>query len=93
MTALNIRPPNSVHESIKPMARRGGIFVNQFIVSAAAEKMASLQTLDYLRREAVLGVSEVFEKFLNPVLDAHGQLGGENSPDIDFVVKNKNKKS
>jgi predicted DNA-binding ribbon-helix-helix protein len=49
MTALTIRLPNSVHESIKALARKDGISVNQFIASAAAEKMASFQTLDYLR--------------------------------------------
>ena len=40
MSALTIRLPNSVHESIKALARMDGISVNQFIASAAAEKMA-----------------------------------------------------
>lgn len=69
MTALTIRLPNSVHESIKQLARRDGISVNQFIASAAAEKMASVQTLDYLRREAALGKREDFEQFLRLVPD------------------------
>ena len=50
MTALTIRLPNSLHESIKLLARKDGISVNQFIASAAAEKLASFQTLDYRRR-------------------------------------------
>ncbi len=69
MSALTIRLPNSVHESIKALARKDGISVNQFIASAAAEKMASFQTLEYLRREAALGNREDFDKFLSLVPD------------------------
>lgn len=81
MTALTIRLPNSVHESIKQLARKDGISVNQFIASAAAEKMASFQTLDYLRREAALGSREDFEKFLALVPDVPALPGdGMNPP-------------
>ena len=52
MTALTIRLPNSVHQKIKELAQRDDISVNQFIASAAAEKMASVMTLDYLKAEA-----------------------------------------
>ena len=81
MTALTIRLPNSVHESIKLLARKDGISVNQFIASAAAEKMASFQTLDYLRREAALGKRDDFEKFLNLAPDVAAQAGDELSSD------------
>ena len=77
MTALTIRLPNSVHERIKALARQDGISVNQFIASAAAEKMASFQTLDYLRREAALGKRENFEKFLSLVPDVPARAGDE----------------
>jgi hypothetical protein len=49
MTALTVRLPNSVHQKIKELAARDEISVNQFIASAAAEKMASVMTLDYLK--------------------------------------------
>ena len=77
MTALTIRLPNSVHESIKKLARQDGISVNQFIASAASEKMASFQTLDYLRREAASGKREDFEQFLSLVPDVPAQAGDE----------------
>ncbi len=77
MTALTIRLPNSVHESIKALARKDGISVNQFIASAASEKMASFQTLDYLKREAALGKRSSFEQFLSLVPDAPAQSGDE----------------
>lgn len=81
MTALTIRLPNSVHESIKQLARKDGISVNQFIASAAAEKMASFQTLDYLRREAALGKRENFEQFLKLVPDVPAVSGDEANAD------------
>lgn len=79
MTALTIRLPNSVHESIKELARKDGISVNQFIASAAAEKMASLQTLAYLRSEAAQGRREDFEALLRLVPDVPAQ------PDDDWT--------
>ena len=77
MIALTVRLPNSVHESIKALARKDGISVNQFIASAASEKMASFQTLDYLKREAALGKRSSFERFLSLVPDAPAQSGDE----------------
>ncbi len=53
MSARTIRLPNSVHESIKQLAKKDCISVNQFIASAASEKMASFLTLDYLRRDSI----------------------------------------
>lgn len=61
MTTLTIGLPNSVHESIKLLTRKDGISINQLIASAAAEKMASFQMLDYFRREAALGKRENFK--------------------------------
>jgi uncharacterized protein (DUF1778 family) len=77
MTALTIRLPNSVHDSIKQLARKDGISVNQFIASAAAEKMAAFQTLEHLRREAALGKREDFERYLSLVPDAPPAEGDE----------------
>lgn len=89
MTALTIRLPNSVHESIKLLARKDGISVNQFIASAAAEKMASFQTLDFLRREAALGKREDFAQFLKLVPDVPAQAGDALLPNRETPVKTK----
>lgn len=83
MSALTLRLPKSVHESIKLLARKEGISVNQFIASAAAEKMASFQTLDYLRREAALGKREDFEQFLKLEPDVPPLAGDALSPYMD----------
>jgi len=69
MTALTVRLPNSVHAKIRELAARDAISVNQFIASAAAEKLASMLTLDYLRQEAAHGRWEDFERYLNAVPD------------------------
>lgn len=77
MTALTIRIPESLHKTIKELARREGISVNQFIASAASEKMASLLTLDYLRQEATAGRREDFERFLAAVPNREAITGDE----------------
>lgn len=69
MSALTIRLPNSVHAKIRELAARDGVSVNQFIASAASEKMASLLTLDHLRQEAAQGKRADFERFLQAVPD------------------------
>lgn len=77
MTALTVRLPNSVHQKIKELAARDDISVNQFIASAAAEKMASVMTLDYLKSEASKGKRSDFERDLSMVPDAPAQEGDE----------------
>lgn len=77
MTALTIRLPQSVHQKIKELAARDAISVNQFIASAAAEKMASVLTLDYLRAEAQRGQREDFAFYMGSVPDAE-PLAGDN---------------
>ncbi len=77
MTALTIRLPNSVHEKIKELAERDQISVNQFIASAAAEKMASVLTLNFLRSEAAEGKRSDFEHYMSMVPDVPAQSGDE----------------
>ena len=77
MTALTIRLPDSVHAQIKELAARDGVSVNQFIASAAAEKMASVMTLDYLRAEAAQGQRADFLAVLDRAPDAPPLPGDE----------------
>ena len=75
MTALTIRLPNSVHQKIKELAAPDEISVNQFIASAASEKMASVLTLDYLKTQAAKGDRSEFEYYLAAVPDVPAQKG------------------
>ena len=67
MSTLSIQLPDSLHRSIKALAEKEGWSVDQFLASAAAEKMAAMMTLDHLRREAAQGKREDFERFLAAV--------------------------
>ncbi len=67
MSALTVQFPESLHRSIKALAEKEGYSVDQFLASAAAEKMAALMTVDYLKREAAEGRREDFERFLEAV--------------------------
>jgi uncharacterized protein (DUF1778 family) len=74
MTALTICLPDSVHRKIKEPAASDGISVNQFIASAAAEKMASVMPLDWLRAETVQAKREDFLAVLDAVRDGSGSV-------------------
>jgi len=67
MSTLIIEIPESLKKSIEALAAKEGYSVNQFLVSAASEKLAVALTMDYLRREAASGRREDFEKYLAAV--------------------------
>jgi len=69
MSTLTLQLPESLHAKIEELAKAEGISVNQFLATAAAEKMAALLTQDYLQREAAQAKREDFEKVLNAVPD------------------------
>ena len=69
MSTLSLRIPNSLHEQIRSLAEREGISINQFIASAAAEKMAALLTEEYLEKRAKRASSRAFQKVLKKVPD------------------------
>lgn len=69
MSALTVRLPHSIHSKIRELAARDDVSVNQFIASAAAEKVASMLTLEYLREQAASGRREDFDRFLGAVPD------------------------
>ena len=66
-SSLTVRLPKSLHDGIKQLAKSEGISINQFLVTAAAEKMSALLTQSYLERETLKGKKEDFEKVLNAV--------------------------
>jgi Arc/MetJ-type ribon-helix-helix transcriptional regulator len=72
MSKLTVKLPDSLQRSIEALAEREGYTVDQFLASAAAEKMAALRTLDYLRKEAAAGRREDFDRFLAAVPQGSG---------------------
>ncbi|WP_367870378.1 toxin-antitoxin system HicB family antitoxin [Luteolibacter sp. Populi] len=67
MSALTVRLPESLHNHIRELAKKEGYSVNQFLATAAAEKLAALMTVDYLKAEAALANRKDFEDFLSAV--------------------------
>ena len=67
MSTLTIQLPESLIKRIEALAAKEGYSVNQFLASAASEKLAVVLTMDYLRREEAAGRREDFEKYLAAV--------------------------
>jgi uncharacterized protein (DUF1778 family) len=70
MSALSLRIPNSLHEQIRQLAKRDGISINQFVASAAAEKMSALLTEEYIEARAKRASLRKFQKVLKKVPDS-----------------------
>ena len=70
MSTLTVQLPESLHRSIAALAEQEGYSIDQFLASAAAEKLAALRTVEYLRREGEAGRREDFERFLAAVPEA-----------------------
>lgn len=69
MSTLSLRLPDYLHESVRELARREGISMNQFITLAVAEKMSALMTEEYLAERAKRGSREKYEAVLAKVPD------------------------
>ena len=70
MSTLSLRIPKSLHEQIRQLAKREGISINQFVASAAAEKMSALMTEEYIEKRAKKANLKKFQQVLNKVPDA-----------------------
>jgi uncharacterized protein (DUF1778 family) len=77
MTTLSLRIPDSLHRAIKELASQDGYSMNQFLITAAAEKLSALETLDYLRVRAKRANLDNFDKLLARVPDTEPDKGDE----------------
>lgn len=78
MSTISIRLPESLHDGIREAARREGISINQFIASAAGEKLAAWATEEYLAARGRRGDRDKYEAALGRVAD--------REPDPDDVI-------
>jgi len=69
MSALSLRLPKSLHEQLRELAQEDGISVNQFVMLAVAEKVASISTIEYLEKRAKRGSREKLLAILNKAPD------------------------
>lgn len=69
MAAVSLRLPDSIYEFAKELASKEHVSLNQFIATAVAEKVSSLNTEEYLSQRAKRGSKEKFLKALETVPD------------------------
>ena len=55
MNMMSLRLPTSMYGDLKEVATVEGVSMNQFVTIAIAEKIATLNTLDYLDKRAKRG--------------------------------------
>ena len=77
MSSLSVRLPDSLHEKIRELARKDDVSINQFIVTAVAEKASALLTVDYLKQRARRAEPDLLGRLLNRVPDVPPPAGDE----------------
>ena len=70
MSTLSLRIPKSLHEQIRQLAKQDGISINQFLASAAAEKMSALLAEEYIQARAKRASLKKFQSVLKKVPDS-----------------------
>lgn len=70
MSSVTVEIPDSLKRSIEALAAAEGYTLEQFLASAAGEKLAVVLTTNYLRQEAAAGRREDFDRYLAAVPDA-----------------------
>ncbi len=69
MSTISLRLPDSLHESVRTLAKQDNISINQFVTTALAEKMSALITEQYLSERAEKGSQKKFKAALSKVKD------------------------
>lgn len=68
MSTLSLRLPDSLHDKIKKLASEDGISINQFVVSAVAEKTSAFLTKSYLEERGELSSKAKFKKAMSKIM-------------------------
>jgi len=71
MSTVSLRLPNFLHKEVKSIAKEEDISINQFIMTALAEKMSALKTQEYLEQRAKKGSREKFDNAMAKVGNNH----------------------
>lgn len=78
MATISIDIPDSLHNRIQLLTTKDGYSLNQFLVCAAAEKLSSIATIDYLRERAsgadIAEFDRIMERIPNVPPDAGDEL-------------------
>lgn len=77
MSIVTVELPNSLHKKLEELAEKEGFSLEQFLASAAAEKLSVMLQTEFLEREANRGTREAFEKVLAAVPDVEPEHPGD----------------
>ncbi|QNT68346.1 type II toxin-antitoxin system TacA family antitoxin [Defluviicoccus vanus] len=78
-----LRLPRSLKAAIEKLSKRDGTSVNQFVVMAAAEKVAAMTTAEYFTERRERADMEAFDRILNRKGGQPPQPGDELSEEGD----------
>jgi len=67
MSTISLRLPDSLHESVRKLAKQDNISINQFVATALAEKMSALETEKYLSERASRATKKKFKSALSKI--------------------------
>ena len=67
MSTISLRLPASLHRSVRELAKKEDVSINQLITTALAEKLSALMTVDYLEERAKRGSRRKFERAMGKV--------------------------
>ena len=69
MSTISLRLPNSLHEEVRKLAERENVSINQLATLAIAEKVAALETEDYLLQRASRADKKKFHRAMAKVAE------------------------
>jgi len=69
MSTISLRLPASLHKSVRELAKKEDVSINQLITTALAEKLSALMAVEYLEERAKRGSRRKFERAMAKVRD------------------------
>lgn len=75
MSTISLRLSESLHKTVRKLAKQEGVSINQLVSTAVAEKLSALMTEEYLQSRAKRGSRKKFSKVLSKVPDVEPPSG------------------
>ena len=67
MSTISLRLPASLHKSVRELAKKEAVSINQLITTALAEKLSALMTVEYLEERAKRASRRKFVRAMSKV--------------------------
>lgn len=83
MSQYALRVPDSLFEAARKLAEQDNTSMNQFFVTAIAEKISALHTANLLRERALNGDLEHYHSILDRVAESPAPYGNLDLPKSD----------